>query len=152
MAMLEIENIHTYYGRIHALKDVSLNVDKGEIVTLIGANGAGKSTTLNTISGLLKPQPGIDPSRRGRPRPLPSPRDCDERCRSGSRRETHLRPADRHGKSGDGRLCLSTTVSRSPSQSGASLYPFSSIERTVRDRWQAPSAEGSNRCWPWDGP
>ena len=58
MAMLEIQNIHTYYGRIHALKDVSLNVDKGEIVTLIGANGAGKSTTLNTTSGLLKPRQG----------------------------------------------------------------------------------------------
>ncbi len=58
MAMLEIQNIHTYYGRIHALKDVSLDVDKGEIVTLIGANGAGKSTTLNTTSGLLKPRQG----------------------------------------------------------------------------------------------
>ena len=44
MAMLEVENIHTYYGHIHALKDVSLSVDKGEIVTLIGGNGAGKST------------------------------------------------------------------------------------------------------------
>jgi branched-chain amino acid transport system ATP-binding protein len=58
MAMLEIQNIHTNYGRIQALKDVSLNVDKGEIVTLIGANGAGKSTALNTISGLLKPHQG----------------------------------------------------------------------------------------------
>ena len=58
MAMLEVENIHTYYGHIHALKDVSLSVDKGEIVTLIGGNGAGKSTTLKTISGLLKPRQG----------------------------------------------------------------------------------------------
>jgi branched-chain amino acid transport system ATP-binding protein len=58
MPMLEIEKVNTYYGRIHALKDVSLNVDKGEIVTLIGANGAGKSTTLNTICGLLKPRQG----------------------------------------------------------------------------------------------
>ena len=56
--MLEIEKVNTYYGRIHALKDVSLNVDKGEIVTLIGANGAGKSTALNTICGLLKPHQG----------------------------------------------------------------------------------------------
>ena len=56
--MLEIEKVNTYYGRIHALRDVSLNVDKGEIVTLIGANGAGKSTTLNTICGLLKPRQG----------------------------------------------------------------------------------------------
>ncbi len=64
MAMLEIQNVHTYYGNIHALKDISLNIDKGEIVTLIGANGAGKSTTLKTISGLLRPQQGIDPIRR----------------------------------------------------------------------------------------
>ena len=56
--MLEVENVHAYYGKIHALKDISLNVNKGEIVTLIGANGAGKSTTLKTISGLLRPRQG----------------------------------------------------------------------------------------------
>ena len=56
--MLEVENVHTYYGNIHALKGVSLSVEQGEIVTLIGANGAGKSTTLRTISGLLKPREG----------------------------------------------------------------------------------------------
>jgi len=59
MAMLEVEDIHTYYGHIHALKDVSLTVERGEIVTLIGANGAGKSTTLKTISGLLRPRKGF---------------------------------------------------------------------------------------------
>jgi len=58
MAMLEIKTIHTYYGNIHALKGVSLDVDKGEIVTLIGANGAGKSTMLKTTSGLLRPRQG----------------------------------------------------------------------------------------------
>jgi branched-chain amino acid transport system ATP-binding protein len=58
MPMLEVSHIHTYYGHIHALKDVSLSVEKGEIVTLIGANGAGKSTALKTISGLLKPRQG----------------------------------------------------------------------------------------------
>jgi len=58
MAMLEIENVHAYYGNIHALQGISLNIAKGEIVTLIGANGAGKSTTLKTISGLLKPRQG----------------------------------------------------------------------------------------------
>lgn len=56
--MLEVENIHTYYGQIHVLKEVSLSVEKGEIVTLIGANGAGKSTLLKTISGLLRPRLG----------------------------------------------------------------------------------------------
>jgi len=58
MALLEIENVHAYYGNIHALKGVSLSIDKGEIVTLIGANGAGKSTTLKTMSGLLRPREG----------------------------------------------------------------------------------------------
>jgi branched-chain amino acid transport system ATP-binding protein len=56
--MLEIKDIHTYYGNIHALKGVSLHVDKGEIVTLIGSNGAGKTTTLRTIQGLLRPREG----------------------------------------------------------------------------------------------
>jgi branched-chain amino acid transport system ATP-binding protein len=58
MPILEVENIHSYYGNIHALKGVSLVVEKGEIVTLIGSNGAGKSTTLRTICGLLKPREG----------------------------------------------------------------------------------------------
>jgi branched-chain amino acid transport system ATP-binding protein len=58
MPILEVENIHTYYGNIHALKGVSLSVEQGEIVTLIGGNGAGKTTTLRTICGLLKPREG----------------------------------------------------------------------------------------------
>ena len=56
--MLELKDINVYYGAIHAIKGISLRVDEGEIVTLIGANGAGKSTTLRTISGLLKPKTG----------------------------------------------------------------------------------------------
>jgi len=58
MALLEVNDIHTYYGAIHALKGLSVSVEKGEIVTLIGANGAGKSTTLNTICGILHPRSG----------------------------------------------------------------------------------------------
>jgi len=58
MALLEIDDIHTFYGNIEALKGVSLNVEKGEIVTLIGSNGAGKSTTLRSISGLTPPRTG----------------------------------------------------------------------------------------------
>jgi branched-chain amino acid transport system ATP-binding protein len=57
-ALLELRDIHTYYGQIHALKGVSLTVNEGEVVTLIGSNGAGKSTTLRTISGLLRPRHG----------------------------------------------------------------------------------------------
>jgi len=56
--VLKIENLHVYYGGIHALKGISLNVDKKKIVSLIGANGAGKSTTLRTISGLIHPRQG----------------------------------------------------------------------------------------------
>ena len=52
--MLKVENLNVYYGAIHALKGVSFEVNEGEIVTLIGANGAGKSTTLNTVCGLLR--------------------------------------------------------------------------------------------------
>ena len=58
MPILELDNVHTYYGHIHALKGISLVVESGEIVTLIGGNGAGKSTTLNTISGILRPRQG----------------------------------------------------------------------------------------------
>jgi branched-chain amino acid transport system ATP-binding protein len=58
MALLELDDVHTYYGTIHALRGISVSVEEGEIVTLIGANGAGKSTTLRTISGLLRPRQG----------------------------------------------------------------------------------------------
>jgi len=58
MAMLKVDDIHVYYGSIHAVKGVSFEVSEGEIVTLIGANGAGKSTVLNTVSGLLHPRAG----------------------------------------------------------------------------------------------
>jgi len=56
--LLELENVHTYYGQIHALKGVNLTVEQGEIVTLVGSNGAGKSTSLRTISGMVRPRQG----------------------------------------------------------------------------------------------
>ena len=58
MSLLKVENLHVYYGSIHAIKGISFEVNEGEVVTLIGANGAGKSTTLNTVSGLLRPKSG----------------------------------------------------------------------------------------------
>ena len=58
MTLLEVENIHSYYGHIHALRGVSLTVEEGEIVTLIGSNGAGKTTTLRSIHGILPPREG----------------------------------------------------------------------------------------------
>lgn len=56
--LLEVENLNVYYGAIHALQGISFNIEEGEIVTLIGANGAGKSTTLRTISGIIRPRSG----------------------------------------------------------------------------------------------
>jgi len=58
MALLELTNVHSYYGAIHALKGISLSVNQGEVVTLIGGNGAGKSSTLRTISGIIRPRQG----------------------------------------------------------------------------------------------
>ncbi len=58
MSLLSLHDIHSFYGHIHALKGISVEVNEGEIVTLIGSNGAGKSTTLRTISGLIHPKPG----------------------------------------------------------------------------------------------
>jgi len=58
ITMLEIKDLHTYYGNIHALKGITLHVEQGEVVTLIGSNGAGKTTTLRTIQGLLRPREG----------------------------------------------------------------------------------------------
>jgi branched-chain amino acid transport system ATP-binding protein len=58
MALLDLKGVHTYYGAIHALRGVTMHVEEGEIVTLIGSNGAGKSTTLRTVSGLLRPRHG----------------------------------------------------------------------------------------------
>jgi len=58
MSLLEVQDVHAYYGNIHALKGISITVDQGEIVTLIGGNGAGKTTTLRTISGLMQPRSG----------------------------------------------------------------------------------------------
>jgi branched-chain amino acid transport system ATP-binding protein len=58
MILLEVNDVHSYYGNIHALKGISITVEEGEIVTLIGTNGAGKTTTLRTISGVIKPRQG----------------------------------------------------------------------------------------------
>jgi branched-chain amino acid transport system ATP-binding protein len=82
--MLEVRNIQTYYGNIQALKNVSLTINEGEIVTLIGANGAGKSTTLMSICGVTPPRHG-EILFRGQPIQNLSPRrssaSASARCR-----------------------------------------------------------------------
>ena len=87
-AILEVEDIHTYYGAIHALKGITIEVREGEIVTLIGANGAGKSTTLRSINGLNHPRMGRTASRgrtsRAKRRTRSSPWASPSRPRGGS--------------------------------------------------------------------
>ena len=93
-SMLKIEDISVFYGAIHAIKGVSLEVNQGEIVTLIGANGAGKSTILRTVSGLLKPKEGTisfeDSVISGMPAQGYFP---------GARGQTHFRRNDCYGES-----------------------------------------------------
>ena len=95
--ILKVDDINVYYGSIHAIKGISFEVNEGEIVTLIGANGAGKSTTLNTIAGLLH-------SKTGHIAFMGEPLGGLQGSGSGSRRPPYL-PADvRSGKPGYGRF------------------------------------------------
>ena len=85
MALLEVDDMHTHYGAIEALKGVSLTVDEGEVVTLIGSNGAGKSTTLRSISGLTPASGGLDPFEGEDITRVPGPRDRRARHRAVAR-------------------------------------------------------------------
>ena len=88
MALLELDDVHTYYGNIEALKGISLEVEEGEIVTLIGSNGAGKSTTLRSISGLTPPREGSIASRATRSARRRRRRSCSSASRSRRRAGT----------------------------------------------------------------
>ena len=94
--ILQVNDLHVYYGSIHAVKGVSFEVNEGEVVTLIGANGAGKSTVLNTVSGLLHPKHG---SVVFEGKDLKGPRAQDRRARScaGSGRPPRLFADDGRG-------------------------------------------------------
>ena len=102
--LLELDDVHTYYGNIHALKGVSLTVDEGEIVTLIGSNGAGKSTTLRTISGIARAREGaIRVERPGHPDHAGA-RDRGAGHRPGARGPARVRADDGVREPADGRV------------------------------------------------
>ena len=132
--MLEVKDLEVYYGAIHAVKGISLRVEDGQIVTLIGSNGAGKSTTLHTISGLIKPRSGnilFDGTDiTGTP--------AHKIVASG------LVQVPIWGRiSARTRTALKKIRRRSLSSSPAFLN-----ERTS---FQGPCPVGSSRCLPWDG-
>ena len=115
MALLEIDDIHVFYDKIEALKGISLAVEEGQIVTLVGANGAGKSTTLRAISGLLHPRARRDPLRRAKRSPGSGAHDDRRDGRgAGAGGPAHLRPPDGRGEPGDGRVHPPRPPRRSP--------------------------------------
>ena len=141
--VLEVEDIHTFYGSIEALKGISLTVNEGEIVTLIGSNGAGKSTTLRSISGLTPPRTG---SIRFDGKEIHGlPQEIAELGIAQSPEGRHVLPAhDRAREPRDGRLpaprrrASATTSSASTSSSRAS--------RSARSRRRARCPAASSRC------
>ena len=144
MAMLDVQDISTFYGNIQALKGVSLHVEQGEIVTLIGSNGAGKTTTLQTISGLLKPRTGSISSQRPGDQRQTGP--CRGRDGRGARagRPPHLQPDVGDGESGARRLRPRQTGS-SRSRPGLQPVPPAGRAQELRSPGRCPVA--SSRCW-----
>ena len=100
--ILKVDDINVYYGSIHAIKGISFEVNEGEIVTLIGANGAGKSTTLNTISGLLHSKTGHIEFMGEPLNHVPSHKVVFQGTGAGPRGTADLPPDVRAGKSGHG--------------------------------------------------
>ncbi|MEJ7715860.1 MAG: ATP-binding cassette domain-containing protein [Thermoleophilaceae bacterium] len=147
MALLEVDDIHTYYGNIEALKGISLTVEEGEIVTLIGSNGAGKSTTLRSISGLTPPREGSISLRGQRDRARlppqeivglgisqsPEGRTCFPRMTVRENLELGRLPAPRRPAS---TTDLERVLRPVPAPRGA---------RDARRRARCPAA--SSRCW-----
>ena len=145
MAMLDVDEIHTFYGNIEALKGISLTVEEGECVTLIGSNGAGKSTTLRSISGLTPPSEGsiqFDGQEIGETPP-------QEIVSLGI------------SQSPEGRHCFSRMTVKENLELGAYLrrdsdgiakdikrvYDSSPASRSVSGRRRAPCRGASSRCW-----
>ena len=125
--ILKVDDINVYYGSIHAVKGISFEVNQGEIVTLIGANGAGKSTTLNTVAGLLHNRSGSVTFMGESLSKVPSHKIVS--------RGLALVPEGR-------RVFLQMTVQENL-EMGAYTQPAA--------RSPAPSPAASSRCWPWAG-
>ena len=146
MALLEVDDIHTYYGNIAALKGISLEVEEGEIVTLIGSNGAGKSTTLRSISGPHAAAPGLGPLRRQGDRRDGAPGHRAARDLAVARGAALLPAHDRAREPRARRLPAprrraSTTTSTASSS-------CSRGSRSARSRRRARCPAASSRCSP----
>ena len=145
MALLEVADIHTYYGAIEALKGISLTVDAGEVVTLIGSNGAGKSTTLRSISGLTPASAGArsrspdeDITR------IPAHEIVEPRHRARARGPALLPADDRAREPGAGR----SPAARPPGSPRTSIASSTSSpgSRSVSGRRPARCPAASSRC------
>ncbi len=147
--LLEVEDIHTYYGSIEALKGISLTVYEGEIVTLIGSNGAGKSTTLRSISGLTPPRTG---AIRFRGEDLSKTPAQEIVARGISQSPEGRRCFQRMTRGGEPRRSAPTCAATiaSPTTSTASTT-CSRGSRSASSRRRAPCPAASSRCSPSAG-
>lgn len=147
--MLSVYNINVWYGAIHAIKDISFNVNEGEIVALIGANGAGKSTTLKTISGLLRSKTGSIKFMGEDITHTPADKLVGK-GRPGSRGPSRLFADDGRGEPGDGRLHAAQVHGglRALSASTSSSRAL----RSAVARSPAPFRAANSRCSLWGAP
>ena len=143
--VLEVEDINVYYGAIHAIKDVSFEVHEGEIVALIGANGAGKSTTLKTLSGLLRSSTGSIEFMGEDIMHVPADK-LVERGLAHVPRQARLRPDECRGESRDGRY---TRPNSEIAPGSSASMRTSRASRSAAARLQARFPAASSRCSPW---
>ena len=144
--MLKVENLQVFYGAIHALQGVSFHLEKGEIVALIGANGAGKSTVLNTISGILRPREGSVSFEGQEIHEDPAAGYCPQGRDPSTRRTQDFLAHDRHRKPGDGRLHPYGSRHDQPrygSRVRAFLHACANAATNLAARFRA----ANSRCW-----
>ena len=143
MALLELNDIHTFYGTIEALKGISLEVNEGEIVTLIGSNGAGKSTTLRSISGLTPAARGLDPLRRRGDRRDAAAGDRPARDLAGARGPPDLRPHDACARTSSWAPTCAATATRSQSDMDRVFELFPRLKE--REKQKAGTMSGGEQ-------